>query len=188
VLPALASICIVSAVLVVRSESGISLGDENRPRYWHVALDDAAAHPVLGSGAGTFADYWLAHESVETFARDAHSLYLESLAELGPLGLLFGAGSLAVPFLALRRREPILAPVAGAYLAFVVHAGIDWDWEVPAVTLIGIFCGAALVVGSRSDPERATTSTARWALVGGTLLLAAVAAVRARTGGSANPF
>lgn len=184
VVPVLSLLCIVAVVVVARSENGISLGDENRPRYWHVALEDAAANPVVGSGAGTFAGYWLAHRSADFFARDAHSLYVESLAELGPLGLLLVVGSLGIPFLALRRGGgPLLASIAGAYVAFVVHAGIDWDWEVPAVTLTGVFCGAALLVGSRSDRGDATPDMARWALVAGILLLAAVTAVRARTGG-----
>jgi hypothetical protein len=30
----------------------------------------------------------------------------------------------------------------------VVHAGLDWDWELPAVTLTGIFCGIAVAVAA----------------------------------------
>ncbi len=87
-MPVLAVTLVAAIFLGSRGAGGLSLGDENRPHYWHVALDDAAANPVLGSGAGTFGDYWLRHRPVESFARDAHSLYVESLAELGPIGLL----------------------------------------------------------------------------------------------------
>ena len=51
---------------------------------WESALEDARAHPVLGSGAGTFERWWLEHRDVAHKVRDAHSLYLETLAELGP--------------------------------------------------------------------------------------------------------
>jgi hypothetical protein len=31
------------------------------------------------------------------------------------------------------------------------HAALDWDWEMPVVTLAGLVCGAALVVFNRKD-------------------------------------
>lgn len=173
-----------AAVLVGRADVGVSLGDENRPHYWHIALDDAEAHPVLGSGAGTFGDYWLAHRPVESFARDAHSLYIESLAELGPLGLLLVVGCLCLPLVAVRRGEgPVLAAAGGAYVAFLVHAAIDWDWEVPAVTLSGLFCGATVLIGTRPDRASPISPRARWALLACVVGLGAVALLRARTGG-----
>src|SRR6266508_1361348 len=78
---------------------------------------------------------------------DAHSLYLESLAELGPAGLALVLLAFGLP-LALRRRDALSAAVLPAYLAYLVHAGLDWDWEMPAVTLFGLACGVALVAGS----------------------------------------
>jgi hypothetical protein len=41
----------------------------------------------------------------------------------------------------------------GAYVAFLFHIGVDWDWEMPAVTVAGLACGTALVTGhGRSLP------------------------------------
>ncbi len=41
------------------------------------------------------------------------------------------------------RRTPIeLAALAGA-VTFLVHAGLDWDWEMPAVTVAGLVCLSA---------------------------------------------
>jgi hypothetical protein len=105
---------------------------------------------ALGSGAGTFDRYWLHYRTVSSFARDAHSLYLETLAELGPIGLALLLAVLLIPLLALRGgRDPLLATAAGAYVAFLVHAGVDWDWEIPAVTLAGLACGSAMLVARR---------------------------------------
>lgn len=133
-----------------------SITGENRPHYWHVALYDYADHPVLGSGAGTFGDYfWRYHRPPEGFTRLAHSLYLETLAELGPLGLALLAGALVLPLALVRGRQtPLVAAVAGAYTAFLAHAAIDWDWTVTALTTAAVFCGGATLVGTRRGPIR----------------------------------
>src|SRR5207244_7931370 len=85
---------------------------------------------------------------------DAHSLYIEVLGELGVIGLLLVLGIFATPLLALRRvtRTPLTAAAAGAYAAYVLHAGLDWDWEVPAVTPAGLACGCVLLVAARDRP------------------------------------
>jgi hypothetical protein len=82
---------------------------------------------------------------------DAHSLYLETLAELGPLGLALLVAALAVPLAAARaaRRHPLASASAGAYVAFLLHAGIDWDWEMTSVTLAALACGIALLLAAR---------------------------------------
>jgi hypothetical protein len=130
------AVAVVAAIVVAVGLHG------PRAAYWDVALADAGAHPALGSGAGTFHQVWVERRPTPNEAFDAHSLYLETLAELGPLGLLLVAGTLALPF--VRGRGTAL----GAYAAFVVQAGIDWEWELPAVTLAGLLCGVAAL---RSD-------------------------------------
>jgi hypothetical protein len=122
-----------------------------RRTQWRVAWNDYEADPWLGSGAGSYEGYWLQHRQVAAKVKDAHSLYLETLAELGPVGLGLLVTALGIPFLAaVRARDRGLVPAAlGAYSAYVVHAGVDWDWEMPAVTLAALFCGAAVLAASR---------------------------------------
>jgi O-antigen ligase len=125
----------------------------DRAWYWHVAWQEAAEHPVVGRGAGTFERAWLEQQPVSVSVRDAHSLYLETLAELGLVGLVLLGLALAPPLLAAFRGAS--AAAAGGYVAFLVHAGLDWDWELPAVTLAGLLCGAALIApreSASSDP------------------------------------
>jgi O-Antigen ligase len=125
----------------------------DRPTYWRVAIDGFGNHPVLGSGAGTFARVWLQERPVDASVRDAHSIVVEALSELGVVGLAVVIALLVVPLAwAIRIRGSGLAPAAaGAYAAFAAHACVDWDWELPAVTLAGLFCGVAL--GSLADNE-----------------------------------
>lgn len=130
------------------STSGSGRGD-----YWRVAAEMAREEPLLGQGAGSFEAHWLLERPVAFHARDAHNLYLETLAELGPLGLALLLGTLALPLLALRyaRRTPFGPAAAGAYAAYLLHAGVDWDWELPVVTVPAILCAAALLVRTDAD-------------------------------------
>jgi O-antigen ligase len=135
-----------------RNESLLTISGNTRSDYWRVAWREYREHPWLGSGSGTFNVYWNRDRNTIYGSLDAHNLYLEVLAEQGPFGLLLLLGALLLPFAGLvgTRPEPLRAAAAGAYLAFLLHAGIDWDWEMPAVTLSGLFCGGSLVVGARS--------------------------------------
>ena len=130
----------------------LSFSGNDRADLWRLAWDDARAHPVLGAGAGGYERYFLAHQAADVRrVRDAHGLYVETLAELGPFGLALLVGALIVPLAVLgrARRHPIVPAAAGAYVAYLVHTGVDWDWELPAVTLAGLFAGAAVLIASR---------------------------------------
>ena len=135
-------------VLVLTLPAG-SLADDlaerggGRPWYWHVAWHQAREFPVAGRGAGTFELAWLEEQPIPESILDAHSLYLETLAELGVVGLGLLALALAPPLLAAFRGAS--AAAAGGYVAFLFHAGVEWDWEMPAVTVAGLLCGAALL-------------------------------------------
>ena len=162
-----------------QGKNGVTLSLGGRTPLWREAWLDWEAHPELGSGAGTFEPYWLEHRRTSANVRDAHSLYLETLAELGPLGLALLVTALAMPLLLVpRARFHPLAPGAlAAYLAYLVHAGADWDWEMPVVTLLGLFCGGALLLVVRPVERRALSARARAVALAGTLALAAVAFV-----------
>lgn len=177
---------VVAAVAIHAGGHGLAqhLLGENRPHYWRVAWKEYALHPYLGSGPGTFANYWLHYRTIGSFARDAHSLYLETLAESGPIGLAIYAAALLAPLAALREvRDGVAAAAAGAYVAFLVHAGVDWDWETPAVTVAALICGAGLAVSARRDSAD-LPPTARGIVVVPVLALAVFALVRLQSGRS----
>jgi tetratricopeptide (TPR) repeat protein len=128
-----------------------SLSGNGRSEHWHTAWQQASSHPLLGGGAGTYDEFWFQHRRLDTTVHDAHSLYLETLAELGPPGLLLLALVLAVPLAAVRRARssPLAAVACAGYVAYLLHAAADWDWEMPAVTLAALFCGIALLAAAR---------------------------------------
>jgi hypothetical protein len=127
-----------------------------RAQQWTVAWEEYRAHPWLGSGAGTYELAWLRDRTSPTKVIDAHSLYLETLSELGPLGLLLVLVALGAPMTAaITARRRALAPAAfGAYVAYCLHAGVDWNWEMTAVTVTALLCGAALLVCARPPSGR----------------------------------
>jgi hypothetical protein len=162
---------------LLQANTSVTLSLRGRLPLWRQALHDWEAHPALGSGAGTYEQYWVAHRRRPTFVRDAHNLYLETLAELGPVGLALLVSGLALPLVAAVnvRRRPFVPAAVAAYLAFLIHAGGDWDWEMPAVTLLGLYCGAALVLATRPPEPRALPRPVRAAALAATLALVVVA-------------
>jgi len=167
----------------------VALGGATEPRasYYHVAWHEYVSYPLLGSGAGTFGRFWLESGRVARWggALDAHSLYLETLAELGPIGLGLVAAFLLYPLgrAVERRALPPVAPAAGAMTAFLVHAGLDWDWELPAVVVAGIACGAVVAFAEPDGEgeELPAPPLARAAALAGALLVGAASIAGARS-------
>ncbi|MGN6797905.1 MAG: O-antigen ligase family protein [Gaiellaceae bacterium] len=149
-----ASLAIGAAAAVVATGS-----TEPRASLWRVAWHEFTAHAALGSGAGTFALAWVRSGLVPTRggALDAHSLYLETLAELGLIGLVLLLAFLLVPLAHAKVRTGPAPVAAGAYVVFLVHAGLDWDWEMPAVVLTGLCCGVAALASEESRMRQVGT-------------------------------
>jgi O-antigen ligase len=180
--PAAAAVCIaLLAVGIValaardsghgaRSDSGAAAKrlqsfESNRYAYWKVALRDGfGSQPVRGVGAGGFAVEWLRHRTVRERAKVAHSLYVETLAELGLVGfafLLAFLGGLGVAVAQAARLAPAQSagPLA-ALVVWTVHSAVDWDWEMPTVTLFALVLAGALVAASEAGEHVDTASVA----------------------------
>jgi O-antigen ligase len=128
----------------------------NRYAYWRVGVRAFGHHPVRGLGSGGFRVYWLRERPIAEAVLEVHSLELEMAAELGLVGLLsLGltfAGVVLAASTALRRRPGLATGSCAALLAWALHASIDWDWQLPAVTLPAIVLAGALVVLAEADP------------------------------------
>ena len=130
----------------------LSVSGHGRADYWRVAARMVEREPLLGEGAGGFERRWLEERPAEHNARDAHNLYLETLAELGPVGLALLLVALGAPLAGLgRARHAVLGPAtAAAYVALLVHSAVDWDWELPALVLTALACAVTLVTEART--------------------------------------
>ena len=126
---------------------------------WRVAVDGFEAERLHGTGAGTFEHEWARERPLQFSMVDAHSLYLETLSDLGLVGMvLLGAALLMVlGAFVLRARGPdraIYAALTAMAVAWLIHAGLDWDWEMPAVTL-WLFALGGLALARSADAPRA---------------------------------
>jgi hypothetical protein len=136
----------------------LSSGSSGRWQLWTSALDEFRSAPLAGRGAGSYESWWAEHGSLPIFVRNAHSLYLETLAELGVVGLLLLAGFLLGGLgLALRmvirttprfRYQP--AAPAAVVAGMAVAAGLDWIWQLPAIGVVAVAC-VALLAGAAAE-------------------------------------
>ena len=151
--------------------------------YWRVARQAYGEAPLAGQGAGAFETEWTQRRrNPDSPAVDAHSLYLETAAELGVVGLLLLVTALVsiLVGLAWSARGPYRAPWVALLCcvgAWMVHAAVDWDWEMPAIS-IGVFAAGGIALAARrEDPRpRAPRRSARVLVGVGVALVAVVPA------------
>jgi hypothetical protein len=119
---------------------------------YRVALEGFKDHPIIGGGAGSFEVRYMRDRHIDLKLRDAHSLPLETLSELGAVGLLallvfFGAVA-AAAWRGIRGtsvgRPQEAAAVTAAFVVWLVDVCVDWDWEMPALTGTAVVLSATL--------------------------------------------
>ena len=131
---------------------------DNRTDNWRAALDGFSTAPLLGTGAGTYEYSWYRYRRLKGLnVVDAHSLYVQTLSELGVVGLVLLLGSIVGIIAGLTRRirgpnRVIYAALLGGVVAWAAHSAVDWDWQMPAVTAwVFAVGGAALATGRRTS-------------------------------------
>lgn len=147
----------------------LAVGNDGRLPLWNVARDDAfGADPLKGTGAGTYQLQWQRHRSEDHERLFAYSLYFETIGELGLVGGLLLAACLMTILLGigLRLREPgrpVYAAGFAVTIAWLIHAGVDIDWQTPAVC-VPVFALGGLALArpserAETEPERAGPPT-----------------------------
>ncbi|MDP2710967.1 MAG: O-antigen ligase family protein [Solirubrobacteraceae bacterium] len=175
--------------------SRLSVANSNsRYEYWQSALEANATDRLKGIGPGTF-EFWWARNGTTGFVRDAHTLYFETLAETGIVGLALLGGLLAFLVAAAiarsRRASPVLriwiAAAVGGLAAFMTAAAFEWVWEMAAIACAVLLLAAAIVCG-RDEPamgadelavDESAAATPRPLLARGAIALLAIAAMGA---------
>jgi O-antigen ligase len=157
----------------------LTFSGSGRVDIWRAALAAREREPILGIGAGAFERVWQRDPGWIFVVRDAHSLYLEMLVELGPVGLALLLLVLGIPLAACvaARRERVVPAALGAYVAYLVHAGVDWDWELTGVTLTALLIGCLGLIALRRGGVRRLAVGVRIAAGLAVVGLALVAAV-----------
>jgi O-Antigen ligase len=140
---------------IVSSNSG------NRWVWWKEAVGAWSDKPLQGWGGGSFPVTHLMYRKVELSVLQPHSVALQFLAETGVVGGALAMGSFAfLLFAALarirrmtegRERDIAVALFAGA-VAWLLHGFVDFDWDIPGVTIPALlFLGVLVAVPVRRE-------------------------------------
>lgn len=144
----------------------VSTSSGNRWVWWKEAAASFSDRPIQGWGSGSFVVTHLLYRRPPALpVRQPHDLPLQLLSEDGLVGALLAYGGLlALLAAALSRRRALaaagpererdhmlaLACIAAA-IAWLVHGLIDWDWDIPGVTIPAL---ALLAVAAAIPPPR----------------------------------
>ena len=134
--------------------------------FYRVALDEFAAHPLVGIGADNFQQQYLAHRRSEETPHYPHSVEMRTLAETGLIGSLLALVGLGAALVAaargLRGPDPlgrvVVAAALGGFAYWAVHGSVDWFWEFAglgssAFALMGLACALAPRTPAAADPR-----------------------------------
>jgi len=144
-------------------DSILNFSGSGRYQFWESAVEANETAPWTGIGPGTFEFWWARHGSYAGFIRDAHSLYMENLAELGIVGLLLIAGFvlavLGIGTVRSLRAPPeqrlLIAAATAGTAGFAMAAALDWVWELAALPVAVMLLAAVAISGfSLREPSR----------------------------------
>jgi uncharacterized membrane protein YidH (DUF202 family) len=126
-------------------------GSSGRWQFWSAAYDAFETEPFRGIGAGGYPAWWNQHGTLPSDTRNAHSLAMDTLAELGVVGIVVViAFFAAVAVCGIRRVRSVRDSRAAAAAALAVFAAgsvgvvADWNWDLPAVFAPAIVAAALL--------------------------------------------
>jgi O-antigen ligase/polysaccharide polymerase Wzy-like membrane protein/tetratricopeptide repeat protein len=130
-----------------------------RARYWNEALKIAKTHKALGVGAGSYATVRTRFRTDNLDVRHAHGYVVQTLADLGLVGMAVSLALLAawlaaavrtVGLWGAGRRAPWtpervgMATLLAICVVFGVHSFVDWTWFVPGNAILALLCAGWL--------------------------------------------
>ncbi len=137
----------------------VSAAGQNRWSYWQSALDENATDPLRGTGSGTFEYWWSRDRGSGEAVLDTHSLYFQTLGEVGIVGLLLLAAFLLTVLIggaraaarALGSERSLLAAATAGAFAFFLAAAVDWLWQIPVLVAAMLLAASVLVLPRGSE-------------------------------------
>ena len=130
-----------------------------RARYWNEALKIAKAHKALGVGAGGYATVRPRYRADTLDVRHAHGYVVQTLADLGAVGMGVSLALLAAWLAAATRTVGLWGPgrhapwtpervgmatLLSVCVVFGVHSFVDWTWFVPGNAVLALLCAGWL--------------------------------------------
>jgi hypothetical protein len=142
-----------------------SSGGENRYQLWSSAVREFDSEPLAGTGSGTFQFWWTRDGDEAEPIIDTHSLYFQTLGELGIVGLLllvafilagWWLGGVRVLRAGAQKRPYLAAALAAASVLWITSI-FDWMWKIPIVPIATLLLLAVVITaGDDEDTARAS--------------------------------
>jgi O-antigen ligase len=164
ILCGVAGLGVVTATLLAMSDPGwlhailasrATVDSSGRSGPLHAAGELIAHHPVIGYGVGVAQYIYVTSKGHIVFQPYAHDEYLQTLVDLGAIGVVL----LLALFIALgravvrgRRPDPLWAAAVAGLIAFAVHSGFDFLWHLAVLPLAGGIL-AGLATGERQPVQ-----------------------------------
>jgi hypothetical protein len=150
-----------------------SVSGSGRAEQLRVAWDAGRERPLVGYGSGSFEYLWYQRRPNLLVVRDGHSLYTETFAELGAIGLVILLATFATLGVgAIRaRRQRFVASGLGVLVAWSAASAFDWHWEMVGVTMVALLAGSVGLLASDRRRARLIPERARIALVAASVVL-----------------
>jgi tetratricopeptide (TPR) repeat protein len=137
-----------------------------RARYWNEALKMFRAHKLLGVGAGGYATVRPRFRKDTLDVRHAHGYVVQTLADMGIVGMGVSLALLAAWLAAAARTVGLwgrgrhvpwtpervgMATLLAICVVFGVHSFIDWTWFVPGNAILALLCAGWLAGRGPTD-------------------------------------
>ncbi len=165
--------------------------DVGRCDFWRVALRDLRDAPIEGTGAGNFGDRYARYGATGQRPDYAHSIGMSLAGELGLIGLALGgallAGTLAGAWQLISpapRQAAAEIALLAAGSSWLMHATVDWMWQIPATAVPAMLMAGSLARGTAvraAEAPRTIALLAPAALVSLAILLMLSPAVADRS-------
>ena len=140
-----------------------------RYQYWGAALGAFANNPVKGVGSSGFEIWWNINGDLSRSISQVHNLFIESMAELGVLGLALILAFLLLPLrLALRvardsdpensEHRSLAIVIVALLIGGLAIASLEWTWDIPASfapIVIAAALGSSALVAGQARPRLA---------------------------------
>jgi tetratricopeptide (TPR) repeat protein len=170
-----------------------------RARYWNEALKIFRAHKTVGVGAGGYATVRPRYRKDTLDVRHAHGYVVQTLADMGIVGMAvslallaawLAAAQRAVGLWGAARRTPWtpervgMATLFAIVVVFGVHSFVDWTWFVPGNAILALLCAGWLAgrgpttepIAARAAPRVLVRRPLRVGLAAGAVGIALIAA------------
>jgi hypothetical protein len=162
-------------------DSRFTSGAGNRYDYWRVAAKQFEDDPLKGIGAGNYDRTYFVERRTTEDVRQAHSIEMQVLGELGVPGLAALALFLIAVLCGFARRaraartsiedRGLAVAAGGAFLVWLLHTSVDWLHLIPGVTGLALAFAAVLVGPWRRPTTDGATTTRRIVVLASTGLI-----------------